>query len=336
MWDDIPAVTPFYAGLVAVIREFSDLPITASPYLNGARKYDVSPDVIAKRTAIFAEESGIDVQIWQDSVGADAINVFGSNDTYSLYDYFAALRTVLPHFWSDNEAFNWGDDLLGGGYHPCSISRFNTQLQIVDPFVDTKVTWLQQEHFGSVSPQRFDEAEHMLAAYQALFGLGDTQKTLITAPYYYTTSPAEQYGDPMLSKLIDGVLGDPTNYANDNWVGVLGTVQVVFNVSCAQGAVMQIGWVSAHVLCAPVEAVSFPASLQLEASEDGGATWRSVGTWATPDDVGSALVRSEYVLGNTACIRGVSASATGTLLRLTLPNDDWTFLSEVEFVLVAA
>lgn len=105
--------------------------------------------------------------------------MYNSTNTWTLAEYYAALAEVLPIFWSDNEAFNWGWELKGGGYYPCSMNRFATQLDQSEGYsfiyvlnkttryVAKKVTWIQQRHFGTVDPYRFDEAPRLLAAYRA-------------------------------------------------------------------------------------------------------------------------------------------------------------------------
>lgn len=75
VWIDISLVAPYYKGVVDTVRAVSDLPVTISPYLKNARTLSVSPTEIANRAQRFAKETGIDLQIWQDSVGADGINV---------------------------------------------------------------------------------------------------------------------------------------------------------------------------------------------------------------------------------------------------------------------
>eukprot|EP01105_Mastigella_eilhardi_P012996 TRINITY_DN2957_c0_g1_i3.p1 TRINITY_DN2957_c0_g1~~TRINITY_DN2957_c0_g1_i3.p1 ORF type:complete len:340 (-),score=83.10 TRINITY_DN2957_c0_g1_i3:794-1813(-) len=334
-WVDIHRDTEFYAQIVKVIRSYSSLPIAVAPYLNGARMFNVTPEVIAKRAAILAAESGINLQIWQDSTGADAINVFGAN-RYTLGDYFASVREALPAdapMWSDNEAFTWGDDLKGGGYHPCTAARFAAQLAASKPYVSRTLNWIQELHFGRVSPLRCPEAARLFASYAAMCGIGGE---IAQPAYFWLTLPSSHHSDTEPpSKLTDGVSGDPTDASHAAWVGVQGTAQLVFVVP-ASGE-RRLGWVAAHVLAAPAGGVRFPRSLVLEASADGGASWTVLGEWATPTGALAAdEVRSEYVVGNDAQLAWGAAPRAGASVRVKLPNDDWalTLLCELEVVLV--
>ena len=58
-WTDIDLVFPYYSALVATVRAISPLPITISPYLSGARTYNVTPAVVAQQAQLFAENTGI-------------------------------------------------------------------------------------------------------------------------------------------------------------------------------------------------------------------------------------------------------------------------------------
>ncbi|KAH3757361.1 hypothetical protein Pelo_10789 [Pelomyxa schiedti] len=327
LWTDVALTFSYYSGLVETIHEFSPLPVTVSPYLSGARTYNVTPDVVARRAKEFADGTGIDVQIWQDSVGADAINVFNRTD-YTLSDYFSALSSVLPIFWSDNEAFNWGENLEGGGYHSCSLSRFELQLKQSEIYVPIMLTWIQQLHFGTVSDSLQPEALRMLHTYKSWFSIAEGYGR-VSYTYTYVTPPASEYPDSYLNKLNDGWIGDPVDYTSENWVGVLGTASVILTINPSSN----VDWVSVHLQGSPPEAINFPSALTITTSRDSGTTWQTIGKYKTPLSVTAVSVVSEYVLGNNDLPLGIAPQQPGSpnlLVRLDLENTQWTFLSEIE------
>ncbi|KAH3756232.1 hypothetical protein Pelo_11941 [Pelomyxa schiedti] len=322
-WTEEYVVLPYYTQVTTMMKSRYNIPVTVSPYLNGARTMNVTPATIAERAALFAATTGVDIQIWQDSVGADAINVFNRDD-YTLADYYSALADVLPIFWSDNEAFNWGLNLEGGGYASASLGRFKLQLEQTIPYAAKFVTWIQQTQFGTVDTAHCDESKRMLSAYKSWFSIQDGYIQLpFTYRYGDSTKPVDNHPDTELTKLSDGLIGDPTTSQSENWVAVQGDAEIIVDVGPDYG----IDWVAVHLLSLPDEGILFPAKMALAVSRDYGSTWVDAGSWKLLP----AQAQSEYVFGNLDQLRIVGGGGSqNTLLRIVLSNSGWTFFSELE------
>jgi len=62
----------YYRGLVSIVRKYSKGPIIVSPYLKDLQE-KISPKELGDRAVLFKNKTGVSIQAWQDSVGADGI-----------------------------------------------------------------------------------------------------------------------------------------------------------------------------------------------------------------------------------------------------------------------
>jgi len=310
--------------VVSAIRSVKNLPIVVAPYLAGTRTNYVTPSPLATTALNFKTQTGIDIQAWQDSVGADAPNLYNRQYNGSplptVKDYFAALNGVLgvAGLWSDVEAFDWSPTFgAGGGYKPASITRFTNQLLASSSYVSIRTTWIQQLHFGTVDLNRYVESLRLKAAYQ---GTIMYSKRIFPSSYSWNTPPSSNYPDTG-NKMFDQVTGDPTTYLDTAWVGVAGSATVTVTLASP----VNVAWVAVHTLCATAPGISLPSALTLRTRTTLTGTWSSKGSWSLP----YSQADSEYVIGNTAAL----TTATGVRqIEITLSNTAWNFMSEIEII----
>jgi len=321
----MPSLTySYYAEVVSAIKQHSPLPVLVSPYLVGVK--DMTPQELAARAKDFQAQTHVDIQVWQDSVGAAAINVYNRTGEYSLADYFSAISSAIgkQHLWSDIEAFSYGASLFeSGGYTPCSATRLSQQIISTSPYVSKSMTWIQQFHFGTVSDGAMPESRRLLSAYQSsLFG----GQVLYITPISYTwiTEPTKYIDTPVPSKMFDKKTGDPLSYLDTKWVGFLGNAIVEIDI----GTNHLVGWVAVHVLNYNAGGIRFPLHLQVQWSNDH-QLWY---------DFPAASLRfsnrldGEYVMSNLGHFYHPPSVRH---LRVSLLNSyfyDWTFVSEIEIV----
>lgn len=281
---------PYYQGLVKVIRKQSLLPIVVSPYLKELVG-KITPVELADRARLFKKSTGVDIQAWQDSVGADGVLNKGS--------YIKSLSRALgpAGFWTTIELFNWGKDLFkGGGYTSTSLARLNTQLaQSADRYTQMRLSWLGQIHL--TKPPLRD---------------GYKKGTITPHAYSYSTPPSSTYTDDK-NKLINQVAASPINYLDQEWVGILGDTDIVFNL----GEKKELNWISIHLLHRSAEGISFPYKLQIYCDE----------VFLRSDHLPVEMADSEFVFSNKEAL-----NSSCQKVRIKLKNLQWTFLSEVQFI----
>jgi hypothetical protein len=336
------AVHAYYAALVGAVRSCSTKPIAVSPYLSGARETvsgEGSPSSVASKAAAFAKVTGVDIQIWQDSVGGDAIPLDGwgrpgAPAPPTVGDYFAALRSSLGqgHLWADVELFNYAEPLFvagdgkTGGYLPASGARLARQLAHTRSgpggLTDRRVAWLPQLHMSETRPGRFPGSARLLHAYKAAHGLGGTAQVGPGTPYLWETPPSPLFPDGSGGELVDGRTADPKSPEQGGWSGIDGGVSIVVDL----GGSKDVDWVGIHVLACPAWGIRIPDSLRLEGSgRDPADPWVPIATIARPFDPPASFDAAEYVLGNETPLNARCAR-----IRIILANPRWTFLSEVE------
>ncbi|MBI2896946.1 MAG: DUF4434 domain-containing protein [Deltaproteobacteria bacterium] len=308
----------YFAGVVAAIRARSDRPIVVAPYLAGGTS-TLTPFEVGERAVAFRDATGVTIQAWQDSVGADAVDLgyARQGSLGAVEDYFREISNALGRegLWADVELFNWGSPLFGGpGYGSVSAVRLEAQLrQASDDLAARRVSWLAQLHMGTVDSNHDAGSSRLAASYRALFGLGG--QYLAPAGYAWETPPAASYPDAG-GELTNHRTGDPRDFLHEEWVGVLG--DAAFSVDL--GAERPIDWVGVHALDDGASAIAIPDRLDLSCSTDG-ATWNLLAS--VPRPVASS--DGEYLLANTAPLGAACRS-----VRVQLSNDVWTFVSEVE------
>ncbi len=321
---------PYYAALASTLKGFSSKPVAVAPFLAGSPP---PPATLAANAVAFKNATKVDLQIWQDSVGAAAIRLYPwSRAGATTEEYYSALAGALgAGLWADVELFNYGDPLfntsgkLSGGYRSASAMRLNAQLWS-SRFAARRAAWLHQWHLcETIGPARgFGEARRLREAFRALYGIAGSYLLKPSTPYTWQTPPSASYPDSG-GELTDTHTGDPLVHTDKTWVGVNGTATMTFDL----GAATQVDWVAAHVLAEPSPAIAAPSAIELRCSTNG-SSFALVR--AEPSPIAgvslSGVTREEYVIGNLTPL-----AATGCrYLRVTLVNSAWTFVSEVEVV----
>ncbi len=307
----------YYRGIVDAIRARSAAPILVAPYLARATQ---TPAEVADIAASFQSATGVTIQVWQDSVGADATPL-KSGDRAPVEAYLSAIssRIGAASVWADTELFNYGplDGYWDGApYSPASATRINQQLWSERSGVATRrIAWLAQIHMGSIDPYRFPEAPRLRDSYRALVGLGGSYLTPEGhRGYAFRTAPGASYPDAG-GELFDRQLGSPKSYLDPAWTGVLGNADIDVQL----GGPAQVDWVAAHVMTDAAAGIQIPDSITIAC--DGVA----LGTWPRP--FATRANDREYVIANRTAL-GARCSA----LTITLANAGWTFLDELEIV----
>lgn len=281
----------YYQGLVNVIRKYSELPVMVSPYLKDIAAKKISPEELGKRARLFKTSTGVNIQAWQDSVGADGVLYKGP--------YIKTLSQYLgtSDFWTTIELFNWGKDLFdGGGYGATSFSRLSIQLKQSDSrFSKTRISWLGQKHLRD--PALYNSFKKV---------------SLKPLSYEHHAIPSSLYPDKKY-ELINNKTASPLDYQDSEWVGVLGTADISFDL----GSKREIEWLRVHLLHRSAEGISFPGQMEIYCD----------GHFLLSEKRPVSLSDSEYVFSNKKALRRACQK-----IRIKLPNEKWTFLSEVEFL----
>jgi Domain of unknown function (DUF4434) len=315
-------MTDYYRGIVAAVHESSSRPVLVSPYLAHAAE-QFEPEQVADMAAAFRDATGIDVQVWQDSIGVDGPDL-GWGATASLADYYAAISRRLGRngLWALNELFNCCVPPFDGtAYRPTSLMRLNAQLFNASySYVGQRIVWLEQFHMGTVDPTHYPESPRLAAAYRALYGLGG--EYLKPVSYRWLTAPDDSYPDDG-NKLFDTRVGDPRAPTNLQWVGVNNpTYAGRAQVEIILGARRKVDWVAAHLLHYEDWAIRFPDAMEVECSR-GDDSWSSLGRWR----LDLTKHNGEYVFSNPDPL-----NARCRALRVTFFNTGWTFVSELELI----
>ena len=340
--DEPPALDespyPYYANLVTAIKARTPgAPVVVAPPLAlaaGGCGGPCAPSALADKALKFRNATGVDIQAWQDSVGSSATELNQwSRSGSSVEQYFVGLADALGQdgLWADVELFTWASSLFQfPGYQPASMSRINEQLWETRSGSGgrsaKRVVWLQQYHMSAAYPGRFQGAERLLAAYKAYYGYtGRLLTPMNYGNYLWETPPSSSYPDPANQKLFDRHAGDPRDFLQRDWTGVVGTAQVVVDL----GGPQRIDWVAADLLHDPGLGIQVPTQLDVYCAnvpgEFAAAPLMSSRPRTAENGVASA---GEYVLGND-----LPLAATCRWLRIVLTNPGyWTFLSEVEII----
>src|SRR5262249_28304889 len=132
-WMSIDQHVFFQAVVGAIHAAGSKRPIMVSPsfaFVGPA----FPPQTVANMAVAFKNQTGVDIEAWQDSVGAQGIAAGYTSSTYASSDaYYAALAAALPlgALFADVELFTCCVNQFGfggGNYHPASSARLNQQL----------------------------------------------------------------------------------------------------------------------------------------------------------------------------------------------------------------
>ena len=322
----------YYKRVTDRLKSLLPKPVMVAPYLGSPGP---TPSSLASQALSFRAATGVDVQIWQDGVGAnpDAKLWHWTRPGYSTEQYFEALAGALgvSGLWADVELFNFGAPLfietgsgLTGAYRSASAIRLNQQLYATRK-AGKRVSWLHALHMSEViAPGKGHvEAPRMMGVYRAFYGLGNS----LTFPnnhsnYSWLTPPSGSYPDATGFELFDRQTGDPRNPADPAWIGVNGSARVRVDL----GAQKHVDWLGIHTLSYPSWGIRTPVSAQLYCGSSA-ATLVQIATLTAPFTQASLApsVGEEYVLSNRSPL-----NANCRFLELRFSNSYWTFVSEIE------
>jgi Domain of unknown function (DUF4434) len=249
-WNTPESSHAYYWELVQRINGILDRSIVVSPYLSGGM--NKTPAQIGQRALNFKLATGVDIQAWQDSVGAGPIHL----TTNTLGNYFSALSVAIgsASLWADNELFSWGSDSSSLWYLPASIYRINEQLyQTRSPIVSKRVSWLAQAHMSRIASGRLPGSERLFDSYRALYGISGT--FIIPTSYSWITSPAQNYPDSG-NELADAFVGASDDPIDSRWSGILGNTTIVLSL----GGIKTFDWVGIHLLRKGAWAIYLPTN----------------------------------------------------------------------------
>jgi len=318
----LKAISP--GKVVAVAPHFSEVDI-------------FSPAVIAARASAFRNATGVDIQVWQDNLGATKL-FHWSRSGWSSEQYYDALASALGSggVWADIEIFNYGRPLINrvngittGGYRSASATRINQQLWSARS-VAKRVSWLHQWHMSEIiGPERgYVEAPLAQGLYRSIYGIGGARRltTLNYSGYALGTTPHASYPDTTAYELFDGRTGDPMNPNDPAWIGVPGAGGIV-KVTVDLGSAKQTDWIGLHMLTFPSWGIRASTSTDVYCGNTQ-APLIKIATLTSPFPA-SALLTSdgeEYLLGNS--------SPLGKMCRIlelhVRTNGSWLFMSELE------
>jgi len=330
----------YYKRVTAALKALTPgKPVSVAPYFPNQPNLP-SPDTLAWVAGLFRSGTGVDIQIWQDGIGAiPGTKLFHwSRAGYSSEQYYQALANKLGAggLWADVEVFNYGKPLfnsvngaLTGGYRSASAIRINQQLWSAR-FAGKRVSWLPQWHMSEVvGPQYgYVEAPFLQATYRATYGIGGAR--LLTglnhSAYTWGSLPAANYPDSTGYELFDRRTGDPRNPQDVAWVGIDGANGTA-SVKVDLGTAKQVDWVGAHALSYPSWGIRSPTTMDVYCGATSTALTK-IATLTAPFTQAalSSTNEEEYVLGNRSPL-GQSCR----YIELRAPTGgNWVFLSEVE------
>lgn len=295
-----------------------------------------TPSALGTMARAFSQNTGVDLQIWQDGIGAiPGVKLFHwTRAGHSSEQYYEALARSLGAggLWADVEVFNYGRPLfntpsgaLTGAYRSASAQRINQQLWSAR-FASRRVSWLHQWHTSPLmGPDNgYVEAPLLHGTYRGIYGLGATSVLPLNhANYTWQTPPAAQYPDTSGYGLFDRRTGDPRNPQDPAWIGIQGAVRATVDL----GAARRVDWVGVHLLSRPSWGIRIPPRLDIYC----GASTASlvlVGQAHAPFSQSDqdSVIEEEYLMGNHQPL-GVSCR----YLQLRMPSTgNWVFISEVE------
>ena len=309
--------------------------VLVAPHFSEAES--LSPATIASRALAFRSATGVDIQVWQDNLGATKL-FHWSRAGYSSEQYYSALASALgaSGLWADIEVFNYGKPLINrvggvmtGGYRSASATRINQQLWSARAAAK-RVSWLHQWHMSEViGPSRgYVEAPLAQGLYRSIYGIGGAARltSLNYSGYSFGTSPNASYADSTGFELFDGQTGDPMNPTDRAWIGIPGAAGVV-KITVDLGVAKKTDWIGLHMLTYPSWGIRSSTSADVYCGQSLGSL-NKVATISSPFSAAALLTPDgeEYLLGNTSPI---SAVCRFIELRVAT-NGSWLFVSELE------
>ncbi len=287
----------------------------------------LTPAELQTWTASFLQTAHLDILMPQDGIGAGA----GAPGIDDLGNYFSAMKHAAgttTALWSTIETFTADPNLSSERFPPAPISRIQSQVNAVAPYVSGYVSWI----FGNdMSPQATYypvQASELNRQYQFTFKpqVIPAYDTLPIASYWFSATPIASYADttPLPSKLSDRTGGGYNGSDLSSWVGFAnenygsGTVQITADL----GAPKQIHLIRALTQSWTGFGSYRPSQIEVEVSQDNW-TWTPFGsTYALPSDTPNFAVMWGEVQG----------SASAQYVRWTFTYWQSLFLAELEVI----
>lgn len=284
-------------------------------------------------TTSFLQTAKLDLLMPQDGAGAGA----GAPPLSNLPAYFAAMAAATrlartnTSLWSTLETFTASSDpnVTSEQYPPVKdISRIQTQVSAVAPFVTGYVSWMFGDDMSPQATYYPVEADELNRKYRYTFNPEEVPRDdihPIERYWYPSQQPSPGHPDsaavPMLS---DGTGGGYNGNSLSTWVGFSdpnptpATVQVIGDLGDAKvihsvQALTQ-SWLNAGIMR--------PSQMLVEVSQDG-VNWKRFGATSsfpsnTPD---FAVMWGE-----------IDGSASARFVRWTFTYTQWLFLAELEVI----
>jgi hypothetical protein len=330
----------FYRRETAALKALTPgKPVALSPYFPNQPTLP-SPTTLAWVASAFRNSTGVDIQIWQDGIGAiPGTKLFHwTRAGYSSEAYYQALAGALGTngLWADIELFNYGKPLLNsvngaltGSYRSASPQRINQQLWSAR-FAGKRVSWLHQWHMSEVVGPTYGYVEAPLqqGLYRGIYGIGGAGllAPLNYANYAWLTPPPTTYADSTGYELFDRRTGDPRNPQDPAWVGVQGTNGVsILRVDL--GTSKEIDWVGLHTLTYPSWGIRSPTAMDIYCGSTASTLMKIAAVVAPFTQAAlSSTEEEEYLLGNRTPL---NKSCRFLELRIQ-SNGNWLFASELE------
>jgi hypothetical protein len=314
-------------------------PVMVAPYFPNQPQFP-STSTVVSRALLFRHTTGVDVQAWQDGIGAipGAKLFHWVRSGPSSEDYYQALAAALgpAAIWADVELFNYGKPLfnqasgaLTGAYRPASAHRINQQLWSARA-AGKRVSWLHQWHMSEVVGPAYGYVEAPLqqGLYRGLYGIGGAR---LLAPlnyqaYQWITPASAAYPDSSGRELFDRRTGDPRNPLDPAWAGVIGS-NGVSTLRVDLGATKAIDWVGLHTLSVPSWGIRSPTTMNIYCGPSPATLVMAASVTAPYGQAAqTSTEQEEYLFGNRSPL-----GLTCRYLELRIQtNGNWLFASELE------
>lgn len=331
-WPDPSVGNSYWKQYVEAIRAKSSKPIlVAPPFYLSDQNY--TPAQIAQRALSFQQQTGVNIQLWQDSVNATGFPVYKSAlSQYSTKDYYDAISTALgkDSLWADIEISSCciatKGGLAGGGYTGVTAAKIKAQLDNAPSSVAGKrIAWIAQYHLTEVNPRGYYGTDRTLRSYRALFLPSLSQDVLITPLSYKWLGSLHQNYPDSGNELFDRRIGlakrdSSTNHTDPAYVGLNNSGSLEITLA-DEHLISDIG---IHFLHQNAVNAHFPSSISVTCSTNN-FNWSSPVVLTHP----SKQEDSELVIGNSKS----KLDLTCKYLRLTFNNNNnLSLLSEIEIV----
>lgn len=317
----------YYAKLVGKIRNYDrQRPIVIAPPMGDV--IHVSPRAVAASAKEFMIRTGVNIQAWQDGVGAKRVNFSTTSNRANVGDYYKAISGELSSIggvlWSDIELFDDAD----GNYKPTIFSRVTAQLLHASSVNGvSKRLAFNLQHFMTnrasditrhASSERLDLAYRNYLLTNSRSGAGQT--------YWFEGSlPSPSYGDEGSITLFDGVSADPLNFLDPRWVGIRSGLQkIAINFN---GSQKNVAWIAIRLHYNSSVGIYVPQKVSVQCHTSSGALSADI---PVPSglSVGSALATRGVVVQNLQKLS--FRNCVGLTINLGV-NSHWSFVDEVEY-----